>query len=62
VYSALLTPLQAIIKPQYVDHIPKAVKGLVLDILTAKDERKVKEKLIEDLGELLIFHVCLCVF
>jgi ATP-binding cassette subfamily E protein 1 len=41
--------LKAIIKPQYVDHIPKAVKGLVLDILTAKDERKVKEKLIENL-------------
>jgi len=41
--------LKAIIKPQYVDHIPKAVKGAVNDILTAKDERKMKEKLIEDL-------------
>lgn len=41
--------LKAIIKPQYVDHIPKAVKGVVEEILTAKDEKKVKEQLINDL-------------
>lgn len=31
---------QAIIKPQYVDHIPKAVKGKVGELLEKKDERK----------------------
>jgi len=32
--------VKAIIKPQYVDHIPKAVKGTVNKILTGKDEKK----------------------
>ena len=32
--------LKAIIKPQYVDHIPKAVKGKVLDIITSKNQRE----------------------
>ena len=32
--------IKAIIKPQYVDHIPKAVKGEVKKILSAKDERE----------------------
>lgn len=41
--------LKAIIKPQYVDHIPRAVKGTVDKILSGKDERKVKDKLIADL-------------
>mmetsp|Transcript_26140 Transcript_26140/g.38692 ORF Transcript_26140/g.38692 Transcript_26140/m.38692 type:complete len:655 (-) Transcript_26140:1783-3747(-) len=31
--------LKATIKPQYVDHIPRAVRGQVGDILKAKDER-----------------------
>ncbi|CAI5459857.1 unnamed protein product [Closterium sp. Yama58-4] len=39
--------LKAIIKPQYVDHIPKAVKGLVGVVLTEKDERQAKEELSE---------------
>lgn len=30
--------MKATMKPQYVDHIPKAVKGLVGDILKQKDE------------------------
>jgi ATP-binding cassette subfamily E protein 1 len=30
--------LKATIKPQYVDHIPRAVKGKVLEILKSKDE------------------------
>lgn len=30
--------LKAIIKPQYVDHIPKAVKGRVLDIMKTKNQ------------------------
>ncbi len=42
--------VQAIIKPQYVDHIPKAVKGTVARILTNKDERKVKEEMYDILG------------
>jgi len=41
--------LKAIIKPQYVDHIPKAVKGTVEKILSGKDERKIKEELMNNL-------------
>ena len=41
--------LQAIIKPQYVDHIPKAVKGNVQEVLSQKDERNLKEDLCHDL-------------
>ncbi|KAL6955551.1 ABC transporter E member 2, partial [Sarracenia purpurea var. burkii] len=42
-------PRQAIIKPQYVDHIPKAVQGNVGQVLDQKDERGVKEELCVDL-------------
>jgi ATP-binding cassette subfamily E protein 1 len=35
--------LKATIKPQYVDHIPRAVRGLVGDILKKKDERSEME-------------------
>eukprot|EP01113_Clastostelium_recurvatum_P042490 TRINITY_DN688_c0_g1_i3.p1 TRINITY_DN688_c0_g1~~TRINITY_DN688_c0_g1_i3.p1 ORF type:complete len:606 (+),score=201.99 TRINITY_DN688_c0_g1_i3:58-1875(+) len=48
--------LKAIIKPQYVDNIPKAVKGVAGDILAQKDERKVMDSIISDLdlgGEIL---------
>jgi len=41
--------LKAIIKPQYVDHIPRAVKGTVEKILNGKDERKVQDILVQDL-------------
>ncbi|GFY93859.1 RNAse l inhibitor protein 2 [Actinidia rufa] len=41
--------LKAIIKPQYVDHIPKAVKGNVGQVLEQKDEKGVKEQLCVDL-------------
>lgn len=41
--------LKAIIKPQYVDHIPKAVKGNVGEVLEQKDERDVKEELVLNL-------------
>ncbi|CAG8666210.1 970_t:CDS:2, partial [Racocetra fulgida] len=41
--------LKAIIKPQYVDHIPKAVKGTVTALIDAKLERNNKEKMINDL-------------
>ena len=41
--------LRSAIKPQYVDHIPKFIKGKLSDIIAAKDERKVSEQLIADL-------------
>jgi len=41
--------LKALIKPQYVDHIPKAVRGSVEKILSNKDERKAKDSLVADL-------------
>ena len=37
--------LRAMIKPQYVDHIPKAVRGCVGDVLKSKDQRGVREEL-----------------
>lgn len=37
--------LKAIIKPQYVDHIPRAVKGTVTTVMTQKDEKKNKEEI-----------------
>ncbi|KAI9193680.1 P-loop containing nucleoside triphosphate hydrolase protein, partial [Polychytrium aggregatum] len=45
----------AIIKPQYVDNIPRAVKGQVDAILTQKMERNNKQELIDqlDLGNVL---------
>ncbi|KAL6043837.1 ABC transporter E member 2 [Balamuthia mandrillaris] len=47
--------LKAIIKPQYVDHIPRAVKGNVQRVLITKDERKKKEEIIDvlDLAKVL---------
>lgn len=39
--------VKAIIKPQYVDNLPKAVKGNVKDILNAKDERKTQAEIIQ---------------
>ncbi|KAG1335048.1 ABC transporter E family member 2 [Cocos nucifera] len=41
--------LKAIIKPQYVDHIPKAVQGNVGQVLDQKDERDMKAELCIDL-------------
>uniref|UniRef100_M4DA75 ABC transporter E family member 2 n=1 Tax=Brassica campestris TaxID=3711 RepID=M4DA75_BRACM len=41
--------LKAIIKPQYVDHIPKAVRGNVGEVLDQKDERNMKAELCADL-------------
>ena len=39
--------LKAVIKPQYVDQIPKAVKGSVQALLDKKDERKNQEEICE---------------
>eukprot|EP00188_Purpureofilum_apyrenoidigerum_P000617 Plantae.Rhodophyta-Purpureofilum_apyrenoidigerum.ctg12819.p1 GENE.Plantae.Rhodophyta-Purpureofilum_apyrenoidigerum.ctg12819~~Plantae.Rhodophyta-Purpureofilum_apyrenoidigerum.ctg12819.p1 ORF type:complete len:609 (-),score=140.91 Plantae.Rhodophyta-Purpureofilum_apyrenoidigerum.ctg12819:146-1972(-) len=41
--------LKTIIKPQYVDAIPKAVKGSVADILKPKDKRDILDKAYNDL-------------
>jgi ATP-binding cassette subfamily E protein 1 len=41
--------IKALIKPQYVDHIPKAVKGEVLKTLQDRDERGVVDELIPEL-------------
>jgi ATP-binding cassette subfamily E protein 1 len=41
--------LKAIIKPQYVDNIPKIVKGKVGDLVTKKDERQVAQQMINEL-------------
>jgi ATP-binding cassette subfamily E protein 1 len=46
--------LKAIIKPQYVDHIPKAVKGVVGEIMTNKNEKKNAESVIAELGKLVV--------
>ena len=66
--------LKAIIKPQYVDHIPKAVRGNVLDVINEKDERGAKDQLMKELdllqvtdrnvdnlsgGELQRFAICI---
>jgi len=39
----------AVIKPQYVDHIPKAVRGNVGEMLVEKDARGVREQLLREL-------------
>ncbi|XP_077983550.1 ATP-binding cassette sub-family E member 1-like [Glandiceps talaboti] len=41
--------LKAIIKPQYVDQIPKAVKGKVQDLLNRKDETNSQDSVCEQL-------------
>ena len=38
------------LKPQYVDHIPKAVKGKVGQLLESVDERKIYQETVENLG------------
>mmetsp|Transcript_28728 Transcript_28728/g.80881 ORF Transcript_28728/g.80881 Transcript_28728/m.80881 type:complete len:618 (-) Transcript_28728:318-2171(-) len=41
--------IKAIIKPQYVDHIPKAVRGNVEEVIDQKDQRGNKDRLLLDL-------------
>ncbi|KAG0224969.1 Fe-S cluster-binding ribosome biosynthesis protein [Actinomortierella wolfii] len=41
--------LKAIIKPQYVDHLPKAVQGKVTDLLDSKLELDNRQRMIDDL-------------
>jgi ATP-binding cassette subfamily E protein 1 len=42
---------QAIVKPQYVDHIPKAIKGKVGELLRQRDEMKLMDTMVKELGE-----------
>lgn len=46
--------LKAVIKPQYVDHIPKAVRGNVGEVLASKDQRDIKDELLKDLDLLQV--------
>jgi len=39
--------IKAIIKPQYVDHIPRAIKGIVGEILTEKNDNENKDFLLD---------------
>lgn len=41
--------LKAIIKPQYVDHIPRAVKGTVRVLMEKRDERNAMDHLMDEL-------------
>jgi ATP-binding cassette subfamily E protein 1 len=43
--------LKALIKPQYVDQIPKAVKGSVQQLLDKKDERNNQNEITNMLGK-----------
>ena len=47
--------IKAIIKPQYVDSIPRNVKGRVNEIITRKDDRKVWEEVNERLELTAVF-------
>ena len=41
--------LKALVKPQYVDHIPKAVKGKVGELIRAKDQRERAENILAEM-------------
>ena len=41
--------LKAVMKPQYVDQIPRAVKGSVQQLLDKRDERKNQDEVCTDL-------------
>jgi len=47
--------IKAIIKPQYVDHIPRAIKGIVGEILTEKNENQNRDYMLDilDLGNVV---------
>lgn len=44
--------LKAVMKPQYVDQIPKAAKGTVQSMLDKKDDLGVQEEICKQLGSL----------
>lgn len=43
--------VKAAIKPQYVDQIPKAVKGTVQAMLDRKDEMKIQDSICRAFGQ-----------
>ena len=47
--------LRAAIKPQYVDYIPKAVRGLVKDVLNTKNQKGILDEMVQllDMGPLM---------
>ena len=47
--------LRAAIKPQYVDYIPKAVRGLVKDVLNIKNQKGILDEMVQllDMGPLM---------
>lgn len=47
--------LKALIKPQYVDQIPKAVKGTVGQLMDKKDEMKNQKEICRMLGKTIYF-------
>jgi len=46
--------MKALIKPQYVDQIPKAVKGTVKELMVKKGDVDASERILSSLGQLLI--------
>jgi len=52
--------LQALIKPQYIDHISRAVKGSVEKIIDHKDEKKIKAQIAKALGLCVrcVWYIC----
>lgn len=50
--------LKALIKPQYVDQIPKAVKGTVRQLLEKKNEKDNVADIIRMLGKYEILFSC----
>jgi len=49
-FEKLDSGLKAVYKPQYVDQIPKVVKGTVHNLLKKADERKILKKIVADFG------------
>ena len=47
--------LRTATKPQYVDYIPRAVRGLVRDVLRTKDQKGIMDQLVDalDMGQIL---------
>jgi ATP-binding cassette, sub-family E, member 1 len=48
-------------KPQYVDQIPRVIKGEVEEMLKTNDQRKIRQELIVDLGIFFTHHTHRCV-
>lgn len=51
--------IKAVIKPQYVDHIPKAVRGNVDEVLSGKDQRGIKPYLLDKLDLTQVRRWCM---